>query len=51
MPLFSAILVLPNLHAKYYIEGEACMVLNQVIKGKNKRNKNKKSTPGAVMKH
>ena len=38
---FSTILVLPNWHAKYYIEGEACLLLNQVMKGKNKGKKNK----------
>ena len=41
MSLFSAILVLPNWHAKSYIEGEACLLLNQVMKGKNKGKKNK----------
>ena len=51
MSLFSAILVQPNWHAKSYIEGEACLLLNQVMKGKNKRKKKQKSTPGAVMKH
>ena len=50
MSLFSAIFVLPNWHAKSYIEGEACLSLNQVMKGKNKEEK-QKSTPGAVMKH
>ena len=42
---FSTILVLPNWHAKSYIEGEACLLLNQVMKGKNKRKKNKNQLP------
>ena len=45
MSLFSAIIVLPNWHAKSYIEGEACLLLNQVMKGKNKRKKNKNQLP------
>ena len=42
---FSTILELPNWHAKSYIEGEACLLLNQVMKGKNKGNKNKNQLP------
>ena len=33
--------VQPNWHAKSYIEVEACLLLNQVMKGKNKQKKNK----------
>ena len=45
MSLFSAILVQHNWQAKSYIEGEACLLLNQVMKGKNKRKKNKNQLP------
>ena len=51
MSLFSAILVQPNWHAKSYIEGEACLLLNQVMKGKKQAEEKQKSTSGAVMKH
>ena len=50
MSLFSAILVLPNWHAKSYIEGEACLLLNQV-EGEEQADEKQKSTPGAVLKH
>ena len=43
--------MLPNWHAKYYIEGETCLLLNQVMKGEEQAEEEQKSTPGAVMKH
>ena len=45
MSLFSAVIVQPNWHAKSYIEGEACLLLNQVMKGENKWKKNKNQLP------
>lgn len=45
MSLFSAILVLHNLQAKSYIEGKACPLLNEVMKGKNKRKMNNNQLP------